>query len=129
MSGDLLAGLLAVNTTTPRTAIITLIGSHDERPLPATPQSSKAWRHGLPFAAQPSSQSPGMTSPRTPLKICLTDDGQPSTASLAEPRQPASDPSQLSSSCCAQPKLYKPSIQTISLSFWATSAVPPRLEY
>ena len=38
------------------------------------------------------------------VKICLTEDGQPSTAALAEPRQSASGPSQLSSSCCAQPK-------------------------
>lgn len=104
----------------------TAIGSQLDLPELATPQSSKAWRTGLPSPEQPSSQPPCKTSPPTEENICLTEEGHPITAACAEPLQPVSGPSQLSVSCWAQPKLYIMSIHTISSTFCAINSLPVR---
>jgi|EP01043_Picozoa_sp_COSAG02_P037111 hypothetical protein len=81
------------------------MGSQELRPLPRMlsfgrcgplGQSCCARRHGLASVEQLASQSPCITSPPTPENICFTLFGQPSTASLADPRHAASDPSQSS---------------------------------
>ena len=105
-----------------------MIGSQEERPLLGPSQSWNARRTGLSTPLQLVSHWPCKTSLPTPLKICLTDAGQPCgggregrrewgkvgereleqapltmTANWALPLQSVSGPSQSSVSCCAQP--------------------------